>query len=307
LRDRPTLQDLVEVQAYFKLPSTALVEKDWFAVRALAAIAAAPCAPFQLIFGGGTALGRAHRLIKRMSEDIDLKIIGVDAPTRKALRELRETISGVLLAAGFKFDPKDKAHRDSRNESRYTIYNLPYAPLAKGEGALRPALKIEVAVWPLRQQSIHLPVSSFIAEAFKKEAELPAIACVSVTQTAAEKFVALTRRAMAEAEATVEKRDKTLVRHIYDLHVIQPHYDLAEVAVLAAAIMPHDAEVFGHKHKAYRADPLKQTHLAIEVLERDPYYRNTYLEFARDMIYGEVPGYETCLHTLRSIAGLLPG
>ena len=31
--------------------------------------------PFKLVFGGGTALGRAHRLIHRMSEDIDLKVV----------------------------------------------------------------------------------------------------------------------------------------------------------------------------------------------------------------------------------------
>lgn len=48
--------------------------KDWYVVKALAAISTADTAPFQLVFGGGTALSRAHRLIRRMSEDVDLKI-----------------------------------------------------------------------------------------------------------------------------------------------------------------------------------------------------------------------------------------
>ena len=39
-------------------------------------------APFRLIFGGGTASGRAHRLIRRMSEDIDLKIVSDGEFTR---------------------------------------------------------------------------------------------------------------------------------------------------------------------------------------------------------------------------------
>ncbi len=241
-----------------------------------------------------------------MSEDIDLKIIGVENPSRNALRQLREQISEALLGAGFEFDPNNRAHRDSRNESRYTIYNLPYAPIAPGEGALRPALKIEVAVWPLRRDPIRLPVSSFIAEANKRDPELPGVNCVSITQTASEKFVALTRRAMAEVDGPAEDRDKTLVRHIYDLHVIQEHYDPAEVATLAAEIMPHDAEVFGHKHEAYRADPLKQTRLALDLLEKEPYYRQTYDAFARDMVYGPVPAYDDAISSLRKVAAGLP-
>jgi hypothetical protein len=59
LNDKPTLQDLLEVQQAFGLPSPALVEKDWYVVRALAAIAALETAPMRLVFGGGTALGRA--------------------------------------------------------------------------------------------------------------------------------------------------------------------------------------------------------------------------------------------------------
>jgi hypothetical protein len=41
LNDRPTLQELIEVQRRFGLPDPALVEKDWLVVKALAAIVAA--------------------------------------------------------------------------------------------------------------------------------------------------------------------------------------------------------------------------------------------------------------------------
>ncbi len=41
MSDRPTLADLVEVQRHFRLPLPALVEKDWYVVRALAAISQA--------------------------------------------------------------------------------------------------------------------------------------------------------------------------------------------------------------------------------------------------------------------------
>jgi len=41
LSDRPTLEELLEVQEHFGLPGPALVEKDWYVVKALVAIAVA--------------------------------------------------------------------------------------------------------------------------------------------------------------------------------------------------------------------------------------------------------------------------
>ena len=62
---------LRSVQEHFGLPNPAVVEKDFHILKALAAIAAIDTAPLRLVFGGGTALSRAHQLIQRLSEDID--------------------------------------------------------------------------------------------------------------------------------------------------------------------------------------------------------------------------------------------
>lgn len=124
--DNLSLQDLLEVQKHFDLPSPALVEKDWYVVKALAAINSADARPFRLVFGGGTALSRAHRLTRRMSEDVDLKIVSDQPRSRAELRKLRDTVTSALLNAGFQFDPENSEQRDSGNASRYTIYRLPY-------------------------------------------------------------------------------------------------------------------------------------------------------------------------------------
>ena len=137
----PTLEELLEVQAHFGLPSPALVEKDFYVVRALTAITAIEMEGLRLVFGGGTALSRAHRLVRRMSEDIDLRIV-VDnnRSARGALRRLRTKVMEALLGAGFKFDPADRAYRRTQNATRYTIYRLPYEPVTTGEGAFaRPS------------------------------------------------------------------------------------------------------------------------------------------------------------------------
>lgn len=297
--------NLRPVVDFFGLPHVALVEKDWYVVKALAAIAAADTGPLQLVFGGGTALARAHRLLRRMSEDIDLKIIGEVEPTRAALRRLRTAITEALLAAGFRFDPANRAHRDSRNESRYTIYQLPYVSVTGGEGALRPQIQIETAVWPLRRPAVALPVSSFVAEAFRQPPEVPGIACVSIVQTAAEKLVALTRRTAAELADAGGPRDAALVRHLYDLHVIRAQYDAAEVAALAREIMPHDAEVFGNQFPAYRADPMAETLRAVAALASDAGYARRYAAFCQDMVYGEAAEYAACIESLRALVRFL--
>ena len=93
LNGKPDQRTLLEVQEYFGLPSPALVEKDWFVVRALAAIHDLKVDGLTLAFGGGTALGRAYRLLQRMSEDIDLRIVGREKPPRSALKRLRHKVT----------------------------------------------------------------------------------------------------------------------------------------------------------------------------------------------------------------------
>ena len=270
--------------------------------RRSAPSAAADAAPFRLVFGGGTALSRAHRLIRRMSEDIDLKIISDSPLTRPALRRLRDTITDALLEAGFQFDPENPEHRESGNASRYTLYRLPYAPIAAGEGILRPEIQIETAVWPLRLPAIERPVISFLAEAFNRPPEVPAIPCVALAEIVAEKFVALTRRAGAELADAGGPRDPTLVRHIYDLHVIRAHYDPGEVAALARTIMLADAEAYGHQFPAYRDNPVAETLRAVEGLTTDPDFAERYAAFRRDMVYGEIPQFETALATVTALS-----
>ena len=66
-----------------------------------------------------------------------------------------------------------------------------------------------------------------------------------------------------------QERDPTLVRHIYDLHMIREQYDAAEVAALAHEVMKADAETRGDKFPAWQKDPLGETLRAIEGIPKD--------------------------------------
>ncbi|WP_246663484.1 nucleotidyl transferase AbiEii/AbiGii toxin family protein [Phyllobacterium endophyticum] len=250
MNGKPDQKTLLEVQDYFGLPSPALVEKDWFVVRALAAIHDVEVDGLTLAFGGGTALGRAYRLLERMSEDIDLRIVGQDKPSRGALKRLRTEVNKRLEAAGFAVE----GHYTVKQSDRYVRYDLPYEPIVKGEGVLRPEIKIEIAVFPVCTALEKLSVLSFVAEASGADAEAKDVACVRLAETAADKFVALGRRA-GFAFSGLGDLDHTLVRHVYDLSRIDGHYDAAEAAAIALETMKADAESRGDEYPAYKADP----------------------------------------------------
>lgn len=305
LSAEPSFQDFLEVQHFLGLPSPALVEKDWHVVRALAVLRNVNIGDARLVFGGGTALSRAHRVTQRMSEDIDLKIIS-DAPlSRPALRNLRDNVTGALQDAGFDFDPSNPAHRQSGNGSRYTVYRLPYVALLAGEGALRPEIKIETAVWPLRRPAVSLDVSSFLAQAMNKPPEVPQMPCADLSEIVAEKFVALTRRVGAELADAGGSRDRTLVRHIYDIHAVRDRVRPSDVRSLILEIMADDVEAYGHQFPAYRESPVAETLRAVDGLASEERYARIYAEFVRDMVYGSAPTFQMALRTVSALADAL--
>jgi len=106
--------------------------------------------------------------------------------------------------------------------------------LQPGRGSCDPEIQIETAVWPLRLPAIDRSVISFVAEAFIVHRRFRPSPAWRWLKTVAEKFVALTRRVGAELADAGGPRDPTLVRHVYDLHVMRAHYDPSEVVALAA-------------------------------------------------------------------------
>ena len=238
--------NLRPVADFFGLIGTAPVEKDFHVVQAIAAIAALDATPFTLVFGGGTALARAHKIVRRMSEDVDFKIVPLPAAPvsqsglRRRLGELRDKVSNALREAGFAFAASDSNPR-SRNSNHYAIWQLPYeVQSGVGEG-LRPTIQVELTYAELRLPRVLLPISSFVGEAYGLAPELPAMPCVSITETAAEKLVSLTRRTAMDLAGLSRDADPTLVRHIYDLHMMRDLVDAGEVARLAHDIAAADA------------------------------------------------------------------
>ena len=233
-----------------------------------------------------------------MSEDIDFKVVSEQKYGKGPYKRLRERVTEALLVAGFEFDPKNAAHRKTMYEYKYVVFQLPFPSVSGKAPELRPGIKIEVSAWPMRRPSIECPVSSFVAEAFGRPPEVAAIACADLAENAAEKFVALTRRAGAQFAGVRAKRDPTLVRHVYDLHMLSKHVDAAAVAVLAAEIMKDDAESRGGQFPAYRENPLLETQKAVTGIMQDSEFAQEYAAFVALMVYGKSVPFDAAVATV---------
>ena len=303
--------DVRAAQEHFGFARPAPIEKDWHILRAMSAIIGVDTGPFSLVFAGGTCLARAHKLVYRMSEDVDFKVMPADntpmskTKRRKELGNLRDRITRRLQASGFEIDPADSAQVRSRDDNRYTLYQLPYGVTENTGQPLRPSIQVELNYVTLRLAPVHLPVASFIAEAFGRPPEVPVIACVSVDETAGEKLVSLTRRTAMELAGLGPGPDPTLVRHIYDLHVTRAHYSATAVTKLAREIIPLDAEEFVNQFPAYRDNPMEETQRALAALATDSRYSRRYGDFLELMVYGDKPPYEDAIVTVSSLVQAL--
>ncbi len=70
LLNQNQLKELVSVTAEtlsIRYPS--IIEKDYYVTRVINALSSVENEYFRLIFAGGTCLAKAHKIVKRMSED----------------------------------------------------------------------------------------------------------------------------------------------------------------------------------------------------------------------------------------------
>jgi len=85
----------------------AFIEKDWYAIQVLAAIAGIEPEQIAPVFCGGTCLSKAHGLLKRFSEDLDFRghFGSEDVPPRPVRRRFRESVlTAVEAVHGLELD-----------------------------------------------------------------------------------------------------------------------------------------------------------------------------------------------------------
>lgn len=286
-----------------------LVEKDFYAIQVLKALSEVENPVFKFVFAGGTAMSKALVQTKRMSEDIDVKLLlKDDVPenllTRNQLRKQRKDLVKSVSMAIEKVDGLKIDSKLSRNESSYNQLMIAYPSIFNMSAALRPAVKLELVHsedrLPLPEQS--KPISSFIAEATKAAPELENFPTVNLELTLSEKLVALGRRT-ADAFRNPETRpdDERLIRHAYDLHKAKEHgFDFGTMRDTVKLIVEHDRNKFQAQHKELTEDAIKEVSFGLSLILNDPKHNDRYDKYLSPLLYGKIqPSFDNVVASLK--------
>lgn len=276
------------------IDSPAIVEKDVYAVQLLNQLSQLDSPQFELVFAGGTSLAKAHRNLFRMSEDIDIKLKVREEATvtasRTALRAARKAVLAdieVLIARSGVFG---LGGISKRNECRYVEYTVRYPRTQNSISALRPDLKLDITASILLEPAVPASVSSLYAAALQLPPEIETFPVVSLHSTISEKLVALLRRTAHVDRDLSRKDDETLVRHVYDLHMVTASgYDPQALRPLVDAVMRVDADQFGHQHPAFLENPVAELHHGLARLRADPIHQSRYECFIGPLVYHDSP------------------
>jgi predicted nucleotidyltransferase component of viral defense system len=289
-----------------KYPS--IIEKDYHVTQIIHALAGIENEFFCLIFAGGTCLAKAHKIVKRMSEDIDFKIkakfSSCNLSMSQLLKELKKFRTQIISSLSF----PDLSIIDSavRNEGKYLRVDLAYPALFSSNEILRPHLLLEFTLSDVRLPTNELGIKTIIEDVINIDAlsSSASISCISTNETAIEKWVSLTRRISA-IEREYHYDDQTLVRHLYDLNAIKKSsqinhhfFDLGKI------IVDYDAKQFKNQHPEYSKDPRGEIEQSLSLLKIKPIWKTRYNNFIEAMVYDKssVSDYDLAIHSLENLS-----
>lgn len=282
-----------------------VIEKDFYVTQAIGIVGQINNPNFDIIFQGGTSLAKAHRVIERMSEDCDFRIVLKDSgqkisrdEKRKMLRNFRNMLISKLKTAGFFIDEDSIA---VRNEGQFIAIRASYLSAFSHVDLLKPFILLEFFLSDVKIEPEKKPVTTLIQQVFGDKVNHPTflIASIAVVETAAEKWVGLTRR-IATSAYRKYYHDKNLVRHLYDLYQIDRNgYFSDEFYPLASRIVMEDREHYKSHNNHYYEDPIREIKCAIDTLHNSVEWRENWEQFTTTMVFSrEKVNYSDALKNL---------
>ena len=273
------------------------VEYEYQMARALAVLLKVHAPDLQLVFSGGSALRQAHGVVQRLSDDADIRITSETPLTHVRLRAVRQQLGEALRDAGFAFDPDDETHLRARNNSKYIGFRIAFSPITPGEPA--PHLDIEAVVSRLRLPPVTRAVTSLVSRAQGGPPEIADVLCLALEENAAEKTVALMRRISTCAALGPPKDDDLdLVRHIYDLNMLLPVVDRAELGRLVLEITEDDRKQYRGKSPLFSETPADAVQVALTALRSDPVWRKAFNDYQHTNVYGPHLDYAQAIEVI---------
>ena len=288
----------------------------------------------RLLFKGGTSLSKAHGLINRFSEDIDVTVFrddlghpGSTAEIAALSNKRRKAILGAiaadcsryitteLLAAvseAMEADTRGAGHveiDDSDPSCQTLLVRYPCVD-ASDTGYFQAAVKIESGAKSALDPNLPVPIAPYVdADLEALDLSVPDVTTIHAVRTFWDKIVIVHGlRSWFERRGELRQDGQRISRHYYDLHsLLGSEIGSAAVADLALGedCVQHARTFFNRPDfDLATASPgtfsLRPDGGMIDRLARD--YDNT-----RAMIFGDAPDFEDILSSIREIEDRLNG
>lgn len=292
-----------DVADVLSISNPVIVEKDYYAILLLKELSLLHCDDYQLVFAGGTCLTKVHQNTYRMSEDIDIKLVASNEALSKShsmQRQNRKIIHQRILSM-LELSPLFQlVETKKRNEGKFLQFLVQYPRHHDLVDALRPHLQLEITESALLEPAIEKSIRSLYAETNQSEPEVVSFPCVTMQTTASEKFVSLLRRTAACNRDVTQADDETLVRHVYDLHLIGSALtSFNSIKALVDQVIQIDVDQFGNRHEEFRDNPRQELKYGLNLLTTKLTYKERYKKFIGPLVYHPSPAtWEQAIKTV---------
>ncbi len=276
----------------------------------------------QLVFAGGTCLSKAHGLIERMSEDIDIKIVLGEVPSgyalpkgqsdRARLGDIQTKVCAQLESIGFTLTVvEEESNPVSRDNRRYYCLAVDYGPeFMDISGVLRPQLKVELIHRhpKLNQQMLDFGylVDRFIGRESVERVQVP---CISIAETLAEKVLSLLRRCAWYWDGYQRGDfDTALVRHIYDVWRINTSLPEAvdKAGEVFEALVLEDVKEFEGQNPDFDAAPYAILRRTLVRAATDDGLRKNFDQRLAPLLFAkDKPTFDVCFSSFNAVAKTL--
>jgi hypothetical protein len=281
------------------------IEKDYWLCMILRNLAYANPEVFnRVVFKGGTALSKAHKLIHRFSEDIDLAYIA-EGLNGNQIKNILKTVEHVLLPDIL--NVIEKHPQESKGSSlRKTVHRYPR--IAQGQfGDAVDVLIVELNAFANPTPFSRKNISTYITEFLVSKG-----ADNIIKQYALESFevnVLKTQRTLCEkisaiARASYEGHDylQAKIRHFYDIYWLLKdqktnlffHSDA--FSEMMNTVIQEDSNIAQWASKPILEAPININHAEIMAsLKR--YYETIF----SSLVYGQLPAYEDVVTSYQTV------
>jgi len=300
--DKELFEEIAQIMGIVQ----SFVEKDWHVVQIVGIIAGIRHDDFEMIFSGGTALSKAHKLLRRFSEDVDFRALERKGrSTRNSRSAFRRKVVDALRLGGFNIEDHQIKARDENRFFSIDLYYESYFPPAE---ALRPHILIELTAKDIQLPPLYLPVSSFVNDVAKRSPEVARIGCIDPVESAADKLSAIAWR-IPDRVRGGQDDDPFLVRHIHDLAILKDaalqHSDFSG---LVSASMQQDSARPRNDVSISGLPASEKFQRMLDALHSDNEYVQEYKRFVSGVSYAspeQTPGFTEAVDALQNLVKAL--